>query len=124
MPVPHFSLPAPTDASSSESPIYIECASILRKNVRAGYYNAAQARIDLDDLEKMGLHTTSTASLAGEAFEIASIYGASVYDACYVALATRLGVPLLTADVRLINCLLYSPFQLMTLDEYLATINR
>lgn len=101
---------------------YIECASILRKAVRAGKYDAVQARCDLDDLEHMGLHTVSTISLSGQAFEISSIYGASVYDASYVALADRLGVPLLTADERLINCLAGSPYRLQTITEFYAAI--
>ena len=63
---------------------YIECAFNLRKAVRAGQYDAAQSRRDLTDLELMDLFTVQTASVSGKAFEISSIYGASVYDACYV----------------------------------------
>ena len=102
---------------------YIECASILRKAVRAGQYDATQARVDLDDLEHMGLHTVSTISLSGPAFEISSVYGASVYDASYVALANRLGVPLLTADERLINCLAGSPYTLQTIADFFTAIS-
>jgi len=46
----------------------------------------------------------------------------SVYDASYVALADRLGVPLLTADERLINCLAGSPYRLQTITEFYAAI--
>jgi len=102
---------------------YIECACVLRKAVRAGKYDVIQARRDLDDLEHMRLHTASTISLCGEAFEISSIYGASVYDASYVALANRLGIPLLTADERLINCLAGSPFQLQTITEFYTAVS-
>jgi predicted nucleic acid-binding protein len=99
---------------------YIECASILRKAVRAGQYTAIQARQDLADLAAMGLHTVPTSSLAGEAFQIASVYGVSVYDACYVALSDRLGVPLITADERLINCLSGSAYTLMSIAQFIA----
>jgi predicted nucleic acid-binding protein len=101
---------------------YIECASILRKAVKAGKYDVTQARRDLDDLEHMGLHTVSTISLSGQAFEISSIYGASVYDASYVALAARLDVPLVTADERLINCLAGSSYRLSTVTQFFAAM--
>ena len=100
---------------------YLECASILRKAVKAGKYDASQARRDLEDLEYMGLHTVPTSSLSGQAFEISSIYGASVYDACSVALADRLGVTLVTADERLINCLAGSNYRLRTITQFYTT---
>lgn len=96
---------------------YIECANILRKAVSAGKYDTAQAKRDLDDLKKMGLHTFHTIELACSAFEISTLYGTSAYDACYVALSDLLGVPLLTADERLINCLSGSPYLLQTVKE-------
>jgi len=99
---------------------YIECASILRKAVRTGQYTAIEARQDLADLAAMGLYTTPISSLAGESFEIASVYGASVYDACYVALSDRLGVPLITADERLINCLSGSAYTPMSIKQFIA----
>ena len=102
---------------------FVECTSILRKAVRLNGYDAAQARSDIADLVHMGLYTIPTDSLVGTAFEIASVYGASAYDSCYVALSDQLGVPLLTADTRLINCLQGSPYSLMTVADYLATVS-
>jgi predicted nucleic acid-binding protein len=46
----------------------------------------------------------------------------SAYDACYVALAHRLGVPLITADERLVNHLSGSPYLLHTLAQCAPTI--
>ena len=101
---------------------YLECASVLRKAVRAGKYDTAQARRDLADLQQMGLHTVPTMELAGSAFELSSLYGISAYDACYVALADRLRVPLLTADERLVNCLSGSPYILQTIAQFSTAI--
>lgn len=101
---------------------YIECASVLRKVVRAGKYDAAQARRDLEDLRQMGLLTIPTLELAGSAFEISSIYGISAYDACYVALSDRVCAPLLTADGRLITSLAGSPYTLQTVTQFYTAI--
>ncbi|MHB9130529.1 MAG: type II toxin-antitoxin system VapC family toxin [Armatimonadota bacterium] len=97
---------------------FVECASILRKAVLAGKYDAVQACSDLADLAQMGLDITSTAEITGTAFDISQVYGATVYDACYVALADKLGIPLLTADQRLINCLAGSKYLLMNVEMY------
>ena len=40
----------------------------------------------------------------------------TAYDACYVALAERLSIPVLTADNRLAAAMNGSPFQVISLD--------
>lgn len=83
--------------------VMAEIASTLLKHVRRrqllrDYAEAALARAAglFDEL-------VPTRRLAGRAFEIAADHGASAYDAMYVALAESRGLPLATADLRLVE---------------------
>jgi predicted nucleic acid-binding protein len=58
-----------------------------------------------------------TSDLAAEAFEIALEFDSTAYDACYVALSARLGVPLLTADERLVRKLARTRFRVLWLGD-------
>ena len=80
---------------------YIECANILWKYVKRFGYPAASARQDINDLLALALHSIPTTELAAEALELALEFDLTAYDACYVALARLLELPLLTADVAL-----------------------
>lgn len=84
---------------------FIECASILRKHVRRFGYPADKARIDLIHLRALNLHGTRTADLITDALNLALAHRVSAYDASYVVLAERLGIPLITADEKLVNAL-------------------
>jgi len=46
---------------------------------------------------------TPTFALMPDALDLALTHAISAYDACYVALASRLGRPLVTADQRLVQ---------------------
>lgn len=80
---------------------FIECTNVLWKYVRWGGLNIDAARANLADLVALGLNVTSTADLTAAALEFAHQYGISAYDACYLALAARYDVPLITADEKL-----------------------
>jgi|WetSurMetagenome_2_1015567.scaffolds.fasta_scaffold112652_2 predicted nucleic acid-binding protein len=80
---------------------FIECANILWKKVRRGEYRADLAEADLEDLITLNLPATPTSELMARAFQLANKYNITAYDACYIALAERLQVPLLTADERM-----------------------
>ena len=82
---------------------YIECANILWKYVRRFNYATEEARSDLMDLRQLNLSIVATDALLPTAFDLAVEHSLTVYDACYVALASMLELPLLTADERLIN---------------------
>lgn len=64
-------------------------------------YPAANARQDVADLQQLRLQTVSTADLLLPALELALAYDLTVYDACYAALAQKIGCPLITADAAL-----------------------
>ena len=82
---------------------YIECANILWKYVRRFAYPVEDARDDLQALRLLQLETITTERLLAGAFDLAVTHEMTVYDACYVALAAMLELPLLTADERLFN---------------------
>ncbi len=82
---------------------YTECANILWKYVRRFNYSAEEARSDLLDLRQLNLSVVATEDILTNAFDLAVEHNLTVYDACYVALASMLELPLLTADERLVN---------------------
>lgn len=82
---------------------FSECAYILWKYVRRLHYPLERAREDLAGLKALGLHSIGTDLLVEDALEIAVNYQISAYDACYIGLARRLDLPLLTADEALIR---------------------
>jgi predicted nucleic acid-binding protein len=84
---------------------YIECANILWKYVRRLGYPRDQTRQDLDDLSRLSLESIPTEELMSGALELALVHDITAYDASYVALAQRLGVPLITADDKLFRTL-------------------
>jgi predicted nucleic acid-binding protein len=96
---------------------FIECANIFWKQVRRGEYRTEQAQQDLADLIRLDWAVTSTMDLVVHAAEIANSHGITAYDACYVALAERLELPLYTADARLRTALAGSPFRVYGLME-------
>lgn len=83
--------------------VYIECANILWKHVQRRKYPEAQARRDMQELLRLQLAATSTASLANDALEVANALKLTAYDACYVALAAKEAAVLVTADEKLIR---------------------
>jgi predicted nucleic acid-binding protein len=53
-----------------------------------------------------------------EALDIALAQSMSTYDACYVALAHRLGLPLITADETLVHKLASTPYVVYSLASF------
>lgn len=84
---------------------YVECANILWKGISRYHYSLAKVKKDLSDLQALALQATPTFDLVEAALDIAHSHNISAYDACYVALASRLNVPLITADQKLVAAL-------------------
>jgi predicted nucleic acid-binding protein len=78
-----------------------EVGHVLRRRVRQGLVDANHAVGALLALEHLIQSRYVHTSLVAAAWSLRD--NLSFYDALYVALATRLGVPLLTSDIRLAN---------------------
>jgi predicted nucleic acid-binding protein len=97
---------------------FIECTNILWKYTRRFNFPAEMAHKHLINLEKLALQRTPTSELMVEALDIAVFHTISAYDACYVALAHRLNLPLITADEKLINQLANSTYRIQRLEDF------
>ena len=95
----------------------IECANILWKHIQRSRYPIADAQLNLATLSALALQRLSVSTLATDALAVAASHGISAYDACYVAAAQRLGVPLITADSRLVAKLAGTPFAVLDLGN-------
>jgi predicted nucleic acid-binding protein len=95
---------------------FVECANILWKHVQRSGLAAAKALQDIRQLRALRLQTTPTFALAEDALGVALGAAITAYDACYVALAQRLTVPLVTADGALVRKLAGGPVAVVGLD--------
>lgn len=80
---------------------YIECTNIFWKKKQRGVCSESQAVQALSDLLALPLTSTAHAVLAIDALKLALALDITAYDACYLALAERMVVPLITADQKL-----------------------
>jgi predicted nucleic acid-binding protein len=83
--------------------LYAEVGNVLWKATRLRDWPPLAARQAIKDLVGLGISVHPMSGLLPGAFELAAAYGITVYDASYVALARRLGIPCYTADRRLIR---------------------
>jgi predicted nucleic acid-binding protein len=93
---------------------YSECANILWKYVRRFGYPRADAQQAVADLVSLNLRRIAALQLLTEALGIAISRDVTAYDACYVALADRLRLPLITADESLARKLAGTRYDVQT----------
>ena len=96
---------------------YIECANVLWKYTQRLGLAAEDARDYIAQLGLLALRTVSTAELLADTLDIALAHRITAYDAAYVALAGQLGLPLITADERLVRALSGSSFSVQWLGD-------
>jgi predicted nucleic acid-binding protein len=97
---------------------FVECTNILWKYVTRFGYQAENALQDMADLTQLPLHSVPTLSLAAEALELGIAHEITAYDAAYVALASRLSLPLVTADASLARRLAGSAHDIRSLHDW------
>ncbi len=81
----------------------LECVNILRQGERRGRLTADEASAAVSLLRRLPvrIEPASTARSAGPVLELARRHGLTAYDAAYLELAKRLGLPLATRDAAL-----------------------
>jgi len=84
---------------------WVEIGNVLWKAVRSGRCTRPTAESGLREIKEQGLITTPSYVLIEAALDIAIRFNRTVYDSIYVALASKHGAQLITADERLANAL-------------------
>ena len=80
----------------------IEAANGFWKHVTAGHIQLDQARQAIGELSRVINVWHGSADLLGPAFTISHELGHPIYDCIYLALASALDAPMVTADARLL----------------------
>jgi predicted nucleic acid-binding protein len=93
----------------------IECANVLWKQIQRSGYPLADAQLNLATLTALRLQRLPVTALATDALGVAARYAISAYDACYVTASHRLGVPLVTADSKLVAKMAGTPYTILNL---------
>lgn len=83
--------------------LHVECANILWKKVRRREISATEAGIAVRLLTNFGIELCSPEPEINRVLELAVSLDHPAYDCVYLALAEARGVPLITADERLIR---------------------
>jgi predicted nucleic acid-binding protein len=83
--------------------LLVEMAHVFWRKERRGELRGADVDAAVEQLTRLPVRTVPSRWLWEPALGCARDTGASVYDAMYVALADRLGVPLVTADAALVR---------------------
>lgn len=96
---------------------YIECANVFWKWVQRSAYPAKAAQEHLRDLTGLGLTALPAQVLADDALHVALKHRITAYDACYVAAASQLRLPLITADEKLVGQVAKGSFEVQWLGE-------
>ncbi len=97
---------------------YVEMGSVLLKLARNKWMTANDAALNLQTLMSLRLKRFATYDLVVEAFRIGTANMIAMYDAVYVTLAARLGVPLITDDERLAQAMAHTEYDVRTLAEF------
>jgi predicted nucleic acid-binding protein len=94
---------AGADALVAPELILAEVANVLWKKIRKGSMHVRQASEVMRDLPVYFDRLVPLASLGSRAIELANDLKHPVYDCFYLALAEREGIPIVSADARLLT---------------------
>jgi len=90
--------------------IWSEVGNIAWKRVRRGELDAEEAAQLVADLARMPLDGAPTGGMLAPALALAIATDRTVYDCMYLAIAMDRACRLITADVRFVNALAWTPF--------------
>ena len=102
---------------------FIECTNILWKHIKRFGYPEDKAREDLAALQGLSLHSFATTDLMEDALGIAVSHDITAYDACYVALAKQLNIPVVSADEKLVRKLADTVHAVQWLGGFTLPVN-
>jgi predicted nucleic acid-binding protein len=94
----------------------VECAAGITRAVRQGRIRRESGEQAWLQLVALPLERYPCRVLGMDAQRIAADCGISAYDAMYVALSSAEGVPLMTADVRLVRALAGTQYEALSLE--------
>jgi len=97
--------------------LYVECAGILWKKSRKNGLAHEDCKGRIETIRCREVKQFSCRSLSVSALGIAMECGISVYDASYVAAASLVQAPLITADLRLVHCMTNAPYSVVALRD-------
>lgn len=95
-----FDQAAPGDRLIVPDFCLLECTNVLWKQVRFQGMTADQAHALLKHLRKLPLTRVPVKAALASALNIGLAHQLAIYDAAYIALASRSGHPLITLDQR------------------------
>jgi len=104
--------------------LFPECANILWKKVRRREMTVDEAGIAAQALEQADIAVVSARAYVGQATAIAVELDHPAYDGVYLAIAEALGLPLVTADDRLVRKARQTASRFQSLVLRLSDINR
>lgn len=90
--------------------LLLECANVLTLKIRTGELDGAALAEAFRLLAGGAIDLVPDRDLALDAAAIAKATGATVYDACYIALAERSDAVMATADAKLRRRIAATPF--------------
>ena len=94
----------------------VECAAGITRAVRRGRIRRESGEQAWLQLVALPLERHPCRVLGMDALRIAADYGISAYDAMYVALSSAEGLPLMTADARLVRALAGTQYEALSLE--------
>jgi predicted nucleic acid-binding protein len=98
-----------------------ECAAGIVKAVRQGRLDTGLIERTWSSVAGLPLDRHPATEIGADALQVALDHGISAYDAMYVALSLSTGLPLVTADNRLVRMLSGTGCELIPLDEITVT---
>ena len=94
----------------------VECAAGITRAVRRGRIRRESGEQAWLQLVALPLERHPCRVLGRDALRIAADCGISAYDAMYVALSSAEGLPLMTADARLVRALAGTQYEALSLE--------